>query len=959
MKISSFFISSELKPQGTVDLDVAAWLAGPPPAEPAPTERDVLASLLLQPEEMASPSALTSGQGSDLRRALETNFPASQPPPAASIIQLVAAHPDSAHSPGLAAHLPDVAALCRRITDELRAGLACLLSLNPSRRDALSRHLDALAGIPPQPHPTGDRGYEAGGLRRWVEQTRTAPQERALDTFVEEVALTCLGQAMLLKSWSDRGVRPWTRTDLGRLNWTLSASLKPFVPLHRECWQLTRPNLYSWYNPPATLQEEIWETLRRWDLSDAVPSLLTGLLRAGRRHAPALPEIRGYDLRFYCSVWEKLGHFAQRSDSAALVPERHAFSPTLRDGAFVRTGPAELQWHGTEAYPFQLLAAEMAELWKGPKVPPLWMTGTGLDAHSREQLALRLGAPKPSPVARIAERENCELGFVLEERPVRASERGADSAALREELDRLPYFKPLRSDRVSLGSLQACVTLTKLRPGGLLWWAREAPLTRDDGQEILRFLLDRSTLLCEWDLSAATHTLPVKIPLFPRYLYAFRREPRTDLRRAHRPQRVRVEGEIRSHAEVPRLLEEAFSAYRPDSRVTAGERAGLAFLLEPREGAQPPRPGTRSSVGQGQWRIHHQVAPQAQQEWSEHWPDAASQDTLVRLEGLRGRSVPLGQLIAVRPVTTKESQSLQERGWSRAGMTKQTVVLCSGKGAASERELRAVPADAAAADLKGEFLLMCPDASWVAPIAAFLESAPVREWFDHFCERRKGQWLLSEQTVKVIPLPRALVDALQGTDASIPAEWERRAEQIPFSPGEAAAALDSSTAGPVRARVFTRAARALAELKASQARLLGMVAADGRIHWREFMRILPRSEKVSFQLHPSLRMSGSLPPHLPIEEIQPLKRPARGVLLATEGGLNLCVTSEDAFLMELLCGQLEGLEHPTWNELTRVVELPRQADVAQSTANDILRSHQEQLQRIRELQDLTSAAAAF
>ncbi|HTL11484.1 MAG TPA: hypothetical protein VL588_03300, partial [Bdellovibrionota bacterium] len=837
-------------------------------------------------------------------------------------------------------------------TDELLSSLSCLLALNPSRREALARHLDALCG-------SATASYEAGALKRWVESDRTQAQDRALATFLEEVALTCLGQALLLKSWADRGLRPWTKPDLGRLNWTLSNSLKPFVPLSREGWQLTRPNLYSWYNPAPALQEEIWETLRRWDLADSGASLLTGLLRAGRRHAPSLPEIRGYDLRFFCSIWEKLSHFGARPEaSPSALAERHAFSPTLRDGSMVRAAPPEFQWHGMESYPFQLLVAEMAELWHGPKIPPQWATGSGLEAHAREQLSLRLNNPKPNLVNRIAERENCEVGFVLEERCVRSGDRGSDATALREELDRLPYFKALRSDRSSLGTLQACLTLTKLRPGGLLWWAREAPLTRDDGMEGLRFLLDRGTLLCEWDFSGASSTLPSRVPLFSKYLYLFRREPRTDLRRSHRPQRVRVEGRIQSHAEVPRLLEEALASYRssPTVELTLPKATsqGLAAWLEPAAGTQAPAPAA-PAVNLSQWKIHHQFSPQPQQEWAERWPDAASQDALKRLDDLRTRALPLGQRVAVRPLTGKDHQALQEGGWARSGMTRQALVLSPDRSAPEgERRLSVQTADRGSD--KGGFLLICPEAAWVGPLGAYLESAPVREWLDHYCERRRGQWALSEATVKLIPIPQSLADAIAG--APLPQEWTSRLEQIPYRPRDVQGSLTSERSVEVRAAVFTRAARALNDLRTTQARLFSLVDAQGAIRWAEFMRVLPRTEKVAFQLHPALRMSGSLPPHLPVQEIQPLKRPARGVLLATEGGLNLCVSCEDPFLMDMLWGQMEGLKHPTWNELTRLVELPRQTDLAQATANDVLRSHQEQRQRLAELQDLLAEAAS-
>src|SRR5206468_1222235 len=116
------------------------------------------------------------------------------------------------------------------------------------------------AGHVPGPSAMQGNTDAAGGLRRWMDPGRTPAQVKALMVFFEEVALIALAQAVLLKSWSDRGIRPWKREDLGGLNWALSTSLKPHIPLDREGWQITR-NLYSWYNPSITLQNELWAIL--------------------------------------------------------------------------------------------------------------------------------------------------------------------------------------------------------------------------------------------------------------------------------------------------------------------------------------------------------------------------------------------------------------------------------------------------------------------------------------------------------------------------------------------------------------------------------------------------------------------------------------------------------------------------------------------------------------------------
>ena len=70
----------------------------------------------------------------------------------------------------------------------------------------------------------------SGGLLRWLQGPRTPAQNSALQSYFEEIALIFLGQAILLKCWSDRGIRAWRANDLGRLNWAISTALKPHLP---------------------------------------------------------------------------------------------------------------------------------------------------------------------------------------------------------------------------------------------------------------------------------------------------------------------------------------------------------------------------------------------------------------------------------------------------------------------------------------------------------------------------------------------------------------------------------------------------------------------------------------------------------------------------------------------------------------------------------------------------------
>jgi len=232
-----------------------------------------------------------------------------------------------AHVPSF---VPTIVTLAQQLREELAQSLHSLMSLNPSRREALSRHLAWLAG---EPAPAAGES-----LRRWIEGPRSPAQNDALRAYLEEIALVWLGQAILLKAWSDKGVRPWTPGDLKHLNWALSHALKPLLPLHREGWQITRPNLYSWYNPPPALQNEIWTALGNWRLEKEGPELLATALRYSRQAQPAWPELKSYDPRFFSSVWERTRTLMPARGTAPPA-RRTAFSPTLRDGTLIRALP--------------------------------------------------------------------------------------------------------------------------------------------------------------------------------------------------------------------------------------------------------------------------------------------------------------------------------------------------------------------------------------------------------------------------------------------------------------------------------------------------------------------------------------------------------------------------------------------------------------------------------------------
>jgi hypothetical protein len=909
---------------------------------------------------------------------------------------------------GLPAHLaalvPTLMALKARILEELEANPMRLRSLNQSRREALAQYLDRMAGLAPASSSPSFGLDPTGGLRRWIEGPRTPSQNLALQAYFEEVALLVLGQALLLKAWSDRGIRPLVKNDLGQLNWALSTALRPQIPLDREGWQLTRQNIYSWYNPSKQIQEEIWGALETWRVTDEGPSLIT-FIAAQARHT-RLPEgcasAEGYDARFFKALWDHcpLFGFNPAPDTGPLKRPRVVFSPTLRDGTMVQAGPVSVSWVGLESSAFALMAAELVQLWWGPAPPPLWSVGNGLEAHARDQLTLALGSPKPSLLTRITEMEACDAAFVLEERKLVAHGRGLEAQRLREQLDTLPYFRKLRSPGTTLGDLQACVALSKLRPGGLLWWAREEPLTSGDGTEMLHFLLERAKVVADWDFSELKHELPAQLPLFPKHLYLLAREPRVEERLSHRPARIAVQGALRSHVEFPQMLESVFRALSGGALSSPG--------VPPAAGSRLVGPGP--APANAPWQVHLHPSPSPQREWMERWPDPAGHDQLRLMDRIRVAALPLASSTTVK--LTPDGDPAKDGQWSVSasmrGLWLRSEQAAPGASNSSsppnpnsphpneERRLVVEPLPRVGSEAKGSgFMVLVADESWVAPLMAYLGSAEVRAWLDHHAERRGGRWLLNEQLVRYIPVPKILLATLgapaaleaQGAPGSasfahpLPGDWEKRAAEIPHDPSGVREALqrlelpqlpgvpgpdgtpslqfDEATRARIRATIFVRAARAHAQMLSGQGRLLSVVTREGRIRWRELLEILPKAECTAITFSPRVKITGQLPPHLPIGRIDRVRGPQPGILLSTEIGLSMQLAFDSPVLLEMVWEQLDGLLHPTWNELIQYLRVPRRLEIAEATAGDVLRSHGEQSKRLEALGQLVVACRLF
>ncbi len=859
---------------------------------------------------------------------------------------------------------PTITALVRQIREDLENNPSATLALNRSRREAIVLHLERLSGASPttlslvadskkstQPGgmfskmstPPGTRSasplQDAGEkLKKWLEGPRTPAQQNALEYYYEEVALIAIGQAILLKGWSDRGVRNWRAQDLVDLNATMNGHLRRYVPIDREGWQVHQRNLYSWYQLTPRAREAIWNEFSSWRIVDEGPELLVGLLRKARQIHSERSEAPGYDERFFTALW----HGLSAVEKVAPIPppqdsnrKRSAFTPTLRDGSVVRTGPVSMQWIALDSHPFSLMIAELAQLWWGPAAPPLWTIGNGLEVHARDQLTLGLGSPKPSLIHRIADIESCDVAFVLEENAVRAQGRSADAATFRAQVESLPYFKKLRDTGTSLGDLQACVGLSKLRPGGLMWFAREEKLSQVDGTEALSFLLNRGTLLCEWDLSNLQHSLPRPANsrglLFPKYLYLFQRDVRTEVRGENRPFRIVVQGQIKSHIEIPAILENAIASFTK-----------------------------KLSDTNGHWKIHLQQNPVPQKEWAAHWPDSAGDEDLRELDLLKNHSAPLGSIATVRPRSESSAVHGSLKGfWVAAGTEAERKLVTSPLATANSQH----PQVAQVKELHQGFMILVSDETAVAPLRAYLESPIVCRWLDHHVERKGVRWLLKEQDLKWIPIPKAIFAELNPADEEgfalpLPGDWERLAADIAFKPQAALESLKklphTADGRKIRAALFVRSARAVEHVKNSQSRLFSLVSPEGQIHWSELLKILPMSERIPLTVHPMVRMSGVLPLQIPILNIARVKTPNPGILLTTESGLNCTLSTESTLLTAMIWEQLSTLKNPTWSEIVETLRLPRRLELAETTAADVLRLHGEQTILLRGLNELQS-----
>lgn len=540
--------------------------------------------------------------------------------------------------------------------------------------------------------------------------------------------------------------------------------------------------------------------------------------------------------------------------------------------------------------------------------------------------------------------EACDTAFVLEEQIIRLQGRTINALRLKEQLEKLYYFKKIKSQGTSLGDLQACVALSKLRPGGFLWWAREEALCNKDGNEMLNFILDRAKLVCEWDFSELEHSLPSNVPLFPKHFYLFQREINMESRLSNRPVRHSIQGQLRSHVELTSVLGDAFQS------------------------------SVRAVHPRGQWTILSHPSPTSQRDWADKWPDPAAQNMVRKLNLLRSASLPLANFTTIRP-TPEGSEIRANGGWSIIGSLRGFWLSTENDVEGRKLVTRSLPSERETAHGAG-YLVLVQDENWIIPLKTYLKSEIVQKWLDCHAERRGERWILNDQVIKWIPIPKSLLKVLRVPGAmeesnlnsrtayELSPQWQNLLKDMGYKPEVIREALsqlspESEDYFLVQATVFVESAIQIEHICHSQQSLFSLVDKEGMIRWKELLNILPKRECVALSIHPKIRLSGSLPPHLPIGRIERIKSPCNGILLSTESGLNLRIESENSTLLQMIWEQLDGLSHPTWNELLQYIKLPRKIEFAESTAEHLVESYGTQINRLKLLRELNTSCHFF
>lgn len=802
--------------------------------------------------------------------------------------------------------------LYRTIRNELEHNPDQLLHLNRSRRLAIAHHIELLMGQSPS----------SAGLEPLLQGQRSTIQQTALRVYFEELAFFTAAQILLLRSWADRGVLPFQREWLRDLNATFHRYLghgEANSLFNCEGFQMTKPNYYSWYRPSSTVMDLAIDQFSSLSTHNHGESSLLELHAHVRKQRLEFPTLQPYSETIYRSLWSallQLGFRFQHDHRTTRQRPFLAFTPTLFDGGLIRSAPHSLQWMAVEAYPLHAFLAEMCALWNGPRRPLGFSLGTGLELHRKEQLELALqgNTLRTTNLQRLAEIDAFDFAAVIEPSAIRPTHKNHSSAQFKATLER--QGKDQRSSQVSLGTLQASIAINKTRPGSLFVWIRNEPLNPKEHQNAIKYIFDRSKLLGIWNLSECECTDPL-----PKYIYLFQREANQELRSQNRPVFVDLLGSISSGASLESTLTRALACAQP------GRNERLDSCI-----------------------VRARQSTTLQSEWLLRWPSDTTPELVHRIEHLKRDSIPLGQFASIA-LKMPQAEFLELTGTPSTllpqaplGDDGKTLVLRTDLRSDDRKleifsEFQSVPPKVWS---EPHFLLKLPEADWLAPISTYLSSQLIHDFLEYELEQRHGRWILKENSLRYLPVPRSLVECLTAEHLPAPDTSElsqlMSRESLPREPQE-------------HAKLFVRLSHALAQLQNEAGEFQRVIHPDQTISWNALFKFLPDQDLVAIRSFPEIQIQSRLPEHLPVFQVQVQDRPEPKLILRGAQGFTGQLRCETALQAAMIADQIEALGHPTFHEILEFVRLPRNPERVSQLTRSLLKSQAEHIERRRAIHD--------
>ncbi len=815
-----------------------------------------------------------------------------------------------------------------------------LLKLNPSRREAIARFLAEMSqqAEPIDPQQT---------LKNFVRLDRTPVEQEAIKQLFKQIAFVQIGKALLLRSWNKKTNLPFQQSDLKDLTSSIEKALRPFIHLQTSTWQLIQKNFYSWYKMTPEFQERLWNLFSRMgDEDEKVRDWL--LNQAIHLSAETLGERQRYQEELYKHLWKHLEKSsildARFSQNLKKKIPTFAYCPTLRDGSIMQHAPESIQWVGFESLTFELIFCEIRSLWNKPQTPFLWVKGSGLELCMEPQSNLLVtNDGRMNVLQQIEEITSCDLAFIAEETPVRTQARTLAAQSLRKQVEQHSVLRKLKHPNATRGMYQACQAMDKLRQNGIMIWAREELLSEASGKTVLQYILNEAKLLMIADFTALQCD-DEKIRLnLPKALYIFKRENQMEERKNHRPILIKAYGSLRQNQEVALLFERVFAVlHHPES----------IFPAEP-------------------FALHARLSPVGQIEWEQHWLNPSDDHLVERIEDLKRHASPLGQLAVVRsiphPQIKNELMDSEQHLFDHHELSKNCGFFAWAESHKNGCELLTSQAHHPPRHLKPGtplFWIVPSQESWLSSLQMLLRSSLIQDWLNYTNERKKGVWVLKEQDLKSIPVPKHIDDYLKLSYGTAPLSPDERhlLEQIAIEPNITHHHLQKHfQQNPLlRAATFERAAEVLLSHETNHSMLFSLILSEDQMDWQKLIQsFLPDPETATLNQHPLIRFSSTLPPHFPIHQVTSIKQPSAGILLANNKGLTQQLFIQHAWLRDLTLEQIHRVlrahPEPTFAELCAQIRLPKNPDHCLNIGQQLLKTFSQEKMRRKELVHLMGA----